>query len=225
MTNIGIIIPCYNEEKQLPILLKNIIENHNIDKNSVLVVDDGSVDNTVKFAENFEVNILSLQKNQGKGMAILSGINFFDAQNGIDGVIILDGDNQHDPKFIKDFIKKYEETNANLIIGSRNFKSKDMPFPRKMSNTITSFLVSGLAKQKVLDSQSGYRFLDKKAMKTFNPKNNGFQAESEMIVQISRSGLKISSIPINTIYIEDGKSHINPVKDTLKFIKWYFGKK
>lgn len=222
---VGIIVPCYNEEKQLPILLKNMIENHKIDQSDILVVDDGSVDDTVTLAEGFGVNVFSLKKNGGKGMAIFSGINFFKAQANIDGIIIIDGDNQHDPKHIPQFIEKYKTDNTNLIIGARNFKSPEMPFPRKLSNTITSYLISRLAKQNICDSQSGYRFLDRKAMDVFNPKNFGFQGESEMIVQVSRNGLSISSTPINTIYIEDGTSHIHPIKDTFKFIRWYFGKK
>lgn len=224
-TKVGIIIPCYNEEKQISILLENLIENNGYENTDILVVDDGSVDNTIAMAEKFAVNILALKVNKGKGMAIYSGINFFKAHDHIDGIIIIDGDNQHDPIFIKDFIKKYDETQDSLIIGARNFKSKSMPFPRKMSNTITSYLVSRVAKQKIEDSQSGYRFLDKKAMIAFCPKNLGFQGESEMIVQIARSGLRISSIPIKTIYHDDANSHIHPIKDTFKFIKWYLGKK
>jgi len=231
MSKIGIIIPCYNEANQISILLKNLIDNHQYMSNDILVVDDGSVDDTVKIAESFNVNVLSLKINQGKGMAIYSGINFFNAHNNnahnnIEGVIIIDGDNQHDPKYIKYFLEEFEKTKSNLIIGTRNFKSKEMPFPRKLSNTITSFLISKLVKQKIDDSQSGYRFLDREAMNIFEPKNLGFQAESEMIIQISKKGLKISSIPIKTIYLEDGRpSHINPIKDTLKFIKWYLGGK
>lgn len=218
---IGIIIPCYNEGSTIESLLISIMNIAKISPANILVVDDGSTDNTATNAKKHSVNVVSHSTNSGKGTAIKTGIDFFKLKHHIKAVIIMDGDGQHCVEDISCFIAKYEANKDNLIIGSRAFAIKKMPFARILSNYITSGLISFAIKQKILDSQSGYRLLDTKAMDVFNPVNKGFQAESEMISQIAKSGLKIGFVKIKTIYFEQNASKINPVKDTCRFVKWY----
>lgn len=223
MQNTGIIIPCYNEQRNIEELLENLISIQKINHINILVVDDGSLDATSEIARKYEVNVISHEKNKGKGVSIKDGLNFFKSNKNIQRVVIIDGDNQHDPSYIRDFVNAHKEKGYNLVIGKRDFSLKSMPLPRIFSNIITSKLISLAVKQKIEDSQSGYRLLDRKVMELFDPNSKGFQAESEMIVQAADENLNIGFVPVSTVYVEGNKSKIEPLADTIKFIKWYFG--
>jgi hypothetical protein len=139
--------------------------------------------------------------------------------SGFDAVIIMDGDGQHLPEEIPYFIRLAEYSNSGILIGNRMFKIKHMPFARVFTNKFMSRLISFVAGQSIPDTQCGFRLIKKEVLEKINLKTSKYETESEIIIRASRSGFKIESVPIKTIYNGE-KSQINPVIDTLRFIKF-----
>lgn len=211
-----IVIPAFNEEKDLGTLIKNI--SSVVSLKDVLVVDDGSVDKTLSVAKESGVRVLSFEINKGKGAALRAGFNF-SLKNGYDAVITIDADGQHDPEEIPKFLSKYKETGAHLIIGTREHNLSEMPYLRFIVNKTTSFVTSILSGIRIRDSQSGFRLIKSEVLEKIALAAEHFQMETEIIVKAARLGFSIEEIPIRTIYFQKFKSHINPMIDTGRFIK------
>ena len=217
MIRYSILIPVYNAEKSLPILLDKI--NH-IDKKpeKIYVVDDGSCDSTSEMIEKFPVHGIKLEKNKGKGYALRVGFNKFLDSGDSEYLICMDADLQHPPKSIPDFLSFAENTHMDLIIGARKISPRTMPFHRVMSNKITSIILSWITGLDIPDSQCGFRLIHREFLKSLKLNERGFQAESEMILIAAGMKKRIGFIPIPTVY-HSGTSNINLVSDTLRFIR------
>ena len=207
--NIAILIPAYNTEKFLPSLIDKIFS---VFRGKIIIVDDGSR-NSISHSHS-SVVVLKNEKNMGKGYSLLKGMQYaFD--EGFDAVITLDSDGQHDPKYISEFLDHHNR--ADIVIGTREFHG-DMPFHRRLSNTISSRLVSILSGVDISDSQSGYRMYLLKPILALTLKEKGFQFESEVLICAGRKGCRFNSIPISTLYNNED-SNINSLMDTLRFIR------
>ena len=209
------VIPFYNEND---FLFDVVSETLNfVDK--VITVNDGSSDGSEKTINNLErVQVISLNRNYGKGYALQVGFNESLKQN-FDIVITLDADKQHNPAFIPEFISQLNY--FDIVIGNRLNDTKNMPIQRILSNKITSSLITIKTGQKILDSQCGYRGYKVELLKNVKSYSDGYEAESEMIVYAARSGFKIGFVNISTIYGNE-KSKMNPFKTILGFIKILF---
>ncbi len=213
MENTLILIPAFNAEKTISRLI-GLISAHNIRKENILVVDDGSLDSTYQTARSCGVRVLQHEKNKGKGEALKSGFEYAIKEN-YSGVITLDADLQHDPKFIPDFIKN---TDSDILVGTRERNLRIMPFSRWLTNNLTSMIVSIMGFTNVRDSQSGYRYISTEVLKSIRLKTKKYELESELLIKAGRKGFKINPVYISTIY-EGSKSFINPFVDTGRFIK------
>ena len=206
--NIAILIPAYNTEKYLPSLIDRILSVYN---GKIIIVDDGSI-SSISYSHS-SVDMLKNEKNMGKGYSLLKGMRYaFD--QGFDAVITIDSDGQHDPKYITNFLNN---NRADIVIGTRKFDG-NMPFHRRLSNTISSKLVSMLAGVDIPDSQSGYRMYLLRPILSLRLKEEGFQFESEVLICAGRKGYRFNYIPISTIYNNE-YSNINSIMDTLRFIR------
>ncbi len=212
MERIMVLIPACNEEKFIGKLIKEINEKYAL---KVIVVDDGSKDNTYLEAKKYAYHVISHEVNKGKGESITDGINF--AYDKTEYLILMDGDYQHSPDDIKNFLQM-DYTNYDIIVGRRRMNFLNMPFDRYLTNRTTTLVTSLLATLKVFDSQSGFRMVKVKSIKRLNLKYKRFQIESEMLIKAGRVKMKIGYVPIQTIY-GDEKSKINKILDTLRFIK------
>ncbi len=182
----------------------------------VLVVDDGSTDDTATHAESAGATVLHQTPNQGKGVALRAGFRYA-LEHGFDAVITLDADGQHDPDEIPAFLHAHGDLGSDLVIGERAFRQ--MPFPRNLSNTIGRWLFSWAVGQHVRDNQSGYRLLSRRMMEaTLDSAEHGFEFEVEMIVTCIKRGYRLVGIPIRTIY-GDETSHIDPLAQTVHFFR------
>ena len=211
-----IIIPAYNEEESIAKLLPSL----NFPPQDIIVVDDGSTDNTISKSQSFGVHVIRHEKNKGKGMAHRTGFNFASKEEAR-WVITMDADGQHSPKDIPKFIKAIKEKKGDMIIGEREVTIRTMPFLRFLTNLWTSFIVSILGGKRVKDAQSGFRAISKEIFTSIPLSTNNFQTESEIIIKAARRGFRITSVPIRTIYNES-YSYIKPFLDTLRFIKLAF---
>ncbi|RPI99718.1 MAG: glycosyltransferase family 2 protein [Chloroflexi bacterium] len=205
------LIPAYNEAERLGGVIDAAKQQL-----SVLVVDDGSTDNTAAVAESAGVEVIRQQPNQGKGVALRTGFRWA-LDHGVDAVVTLDADGQHDPAEIFKFLDLYAIRQPDLIIGERQFTK--MPFPRNLSNTFGRWLFSKALGQTVCDNQSGYRLISRRLMEaTLDSREGGFEFEVEMIVTCVRRGYSLAGVPIRTIYAGQG-SHIKPVPQTIHFFR------
>jgi glycosyltransferase involved in cell wall biosynthesis len=182
----------------------------------VVVVDDGSVDNTAYLAEWAGAQVLRQVPNQGKGFALRTGFREALASN-YKAIITLDADGQHDPAEIPKFIKVYTNHHCDLIIGARNFRK--IPMVRRMANRIGQVAFSWAMGKTIPDNQSGYRLISRRLMEVLLvSKEEGFEFEVEMIVTCLRQGFIIDWVPIRTIYAGEN-SHIHPWHHTVNFFR------
>jgi glycosyltransferase involved in cell wall biosynthesis len=205
------LIPAHNEVDHIDAVVRAAV-----DYLPVLVVDDGSSDDTQQVARAAGAEVYRQVPNKGKGAALLLGFGLALAQ-GCAGVITLDADGQHDPTEIPLFLEKITDSHPDLIIGARNFRQ--MPFQRRFANTFGGMVFSLAMGRTIRDNQSGYRYISRRLMETMlSSGEQGFEFEVEMIVLCARNKMQIDWIPIRTIYADE-KSHIQPGKHVIKFLK------
>lgn len=209
-----VIIPTYNESKTIAGLIRQI-RNLGLD---TVVIDDGSTDTTPDQASESGAVVLKNRINLGKGASLVSGFHYVLSKD-YDAVIIMDGDGQHLPEDIPSFLAQAAFPEKNIIIGNRMNQTKNMPLVRILTNKFMSWLISLIAKQKIPDTQCGFRLVKRQILEKLNLKTSKYEIESEMLIKSSRLGFKIDSVAIKTIY-KGEKSQINPISDTLRFFKY-----
>jgi glycosyltransferase involved in cell wall biosynthesis len=205
------LIPAFNEEQHIAAVIKKTAQFL-----PVLVVDDGSRDQTAAIAEAAGAQVLRQVPNQGKGAALLNGFRRAVAM-GVDALVMLDADGQHDPAEIPLFLNAYTQNSADLVIGQREFRY--MPRLRRTTNTFGTWAFSWAAGQPIPDNQSGYRLLSRRMIEaTLSSRETNFEFEVEMIVICIQHGYTLDWVPIRTIY-GDEKSHIRPLRHAYHFMR------
>jgi len=209
--NLFVMIPSYNEQSEVA----DVISGSKVFL-PVIVVDDGSTDQTAEIANNAGAVVIRQVPNQGKGAAMRAGFRYA-LEHGYEAVITLDADRQHNPAEIPLFLERYQQTNADLIIGERDFSK--MPIVRRCSNTIGRAMFSWALGQKDRDNQSGYRLLSRRLLeKIITSTERGFEYEVEMMAVCVKLGYRLEWVTIQTIY-GDEKSHIKPLKHAVNWFR------
>ena len=209
-----VLIPTYNESHKIARILQEI-KKQNLE---VVIIDDGSSDNTAQIAKNNGAIVLRNETNQGKGASLSRGFNY-SLESGYDAVITMDGDGQHLPEDIPYFMRLAKYSDSGIVIGNRMQKTKNMPLERIITNKFMSWLISLIAKQTIPDSQCGFRLIKRGVLEKVRLSTTKYETESEILIRGSRLGFKIESVPIKAIYMGE-KSSINPLVDTVRFIKF-----
>ena len=209
--NILALIPAYNESAQISDVVGRTGKIL-----PVLVVDDGSTDQTAAKAVEAGAAVIRQRPNQGKGAALIRGFQYAVA-HGFDAVIMLDADGQHDPDKIPAFIEAFTHAETDLVIGVRDFSK--MPIIWRCSNTIGKFMLSWAVGSEILDNQSGYRLLSSRLVQEMlKSQERGFEFEVEMIVVCLKRSWRLAWIPIQTIYAGE-KSHIKPLHHVIHYFR------
>ncbi len=214
--DICILIPGYNEEK----MIGQVVSKARKVISDVIVVDDGSIDNTYQIAKSAGAIVIRHEVNKGKGAALKTGFQYA-LEHNYQAVITMDSDGQHDVDDIPNFLNALNVRKADIIIGSRMKNISTMPAIRKVTNKLTSYISSLLMHQKVDDSQSGFRLITSDVLRSVKLESDRYDMESEILIKASRAGFRIISVPIKTIYGQE-KSKINPLVDTYRFIRLVF---
>ena len=164
----------------------------------VLVVDEGSQDETAAVARAAGADVYRQEPNQGEVQALRAGFGWA-LEKGYKAVIVLAADGQHNPGEIPAFLALHGQAHPDLIIGVRDFRL--MPVVRRVANWLGSRTLAWALGQAVHDNQSGYRLLSRRLMKrTFRSAESGFEFEVEMIVTCVEAGYTLAWVPIPTIY-------------------------
>lgn len=206
-----ILIPALNPGKVLEILISEIRQYSDL---TILIVDDGSNPSISLKLQNLK--IIRNENNKGKGNALKKGFEW-GLKHKLKYVITLDSDGQHSPTVLKEFIEINED--IDFCLGYREF-SNNMPIHRRLSNYLTSKLVSIRVKKKILDSQCGYRSYNLQTIAPINFVETGFMFETEILLKSINRSTKINNILIPTIY-GDEISSIRNFSDTINFIILY----
>jgi UDP-N-acetylglucosamine---dolichyl-phosphate N-acetylglucosaminyltransferase len=197
-----IVIPIYNEAK----VIGGVIEEIRAQGfEHIVVVDDGSADESYAVASAHDVLALRLKINRGKGAAVKTGIM---AANllGADVVVTMDGDGQHDPADIAPLIAPILESRSDVVLGSRLLNRETMPFRKKIANSIgnlVTWLFYGLL---VSDSQSGFRAYSRYAALIIDTKADKYEYDSKVIREIKNNRLRFTEVPVQTRYTEYASS-------------------
>lgn len=213
-----IIIPAYNEGKCIKKVVDNLMEvNKNVD---VLVVNDGSKDDTLIEAKKTKARVLDLPFNLGIGGAVQAGYIYAN-KNNYDIAIQLDGDGQHNPKYIEEMVKIIEESKAEMVIGSR-FITKtgyNQTFARMLGIRVIRGIMKLFAGKKIFDPTSGYRAVNKRIIKKFSENYPFDYPEPDTNMRLLKEKVEIIEIPVEMNNRETGKSSITPLKSVYYMIK------
>jgi glycosyltransferase involved in cell wall biosynthesis len=187
--------PAYDEEG----IIGNLIKKTLPFVDSVVVCDDGSSDLTSKEAKDAGAFVIKHSHNKGKGAALKSLFDFARHTNA-DIIVTIDGDGQFLPEEIPKLTKDIEDGKSDIVIGYRFETEKDMPSYRKFGNKILDELSKQAANLNLRDTQSGFRAYSKQAIENINFKNDGFTADSEILIDASEKNMKISEHNVSVLY-------------------------
>ncbi|MEY7998850.1 glycosyltransferase [Clostridium sp. Mt-5] len=227
--NIAILIPAFNPDDKLVILIKELIE---LGVENIIVVDDGSKKQCSYIFKNIkkfsQCNVIEHAVNLGKGRALKTGVNYFlNNYKKFIGLITVDADGQHKCEDIIKVAKCLKENQHSLILGTRNF-NKGMPFRSWFGNLITAKIFTFFSGINISDTQTGLRGIPYNYL-PFMLKVSGEKYEFEMnvLLECSQRDIYIKEVAIKTIYIEKNKSsHFNPLLDSIRiyvvFLKFIF---
>jgi glycosyltransferase involved in cell wall biosynthesis len=208
------IIPAYRQEQHI----SDVVRRTRRQLDHVLVVDDGSSDNTARCAREAGAEVIVHSQNRGKGEAIKTGLRHWLDRQFIH-VIILDADGQHLPEEIDRFIAALvQAADRSLFLGNRMNNLTGMPFVRRVVNRYMSNRISRICRQEIPDTQCGFRMLDRQLIPELLEGGTRFDYETEMLIIASRKGYRIESVPITTVY-SDEVSSIHPARDAIRFFK------
>ena len=185
----------------------------------VYVVDDGSIDRTAEVASHAGATVIRNDHSEGKGAALRKAWAQAEA-DGYGWVLALDGDGQHAPEDIPKFFERANATAAALVVGNRMANPSGMPWIRRFVNKWMSARLSALAGRDLPDTQCGFRLMRLDALREIPLVASHYETESEQVLAFARAGERIEFVPITVIY-DDEESHIHPVRDTLRWFKWF----
>ena len=195
MMNTLVCIPAFNEEGAIGKLVKKTLSY----VDSVVVCDDGSSDNTTKEAEDSGAHVIVHNENKGKGSALKSLFEHA-RHSSADIIVTIDGDGQFLPEEIKKLTKPIIEKTSDVVVGYRFDNDTEMPSYRKIGNKILDHATNIATSIPIRDTQSGFRAYSKNAIELIEFSNDGFTADSEILIDASKHGLRISEEKITVIY-------------------------
>lgn len=208
--SVSVVIPAKNEEKALKNLISGVVALDGILE--VIVVDDGSMDNTVKVSEDAGAKVISHPYSKGNGAAIKTGAR--SAKGDI--IVFMDGDGQHTPSDIPRLLKKLRQ-GYDMVVGARE-KGCHASIGRGMANNFYNRLASYMTAQKVEDLTSGFRIVKRNLFLEFlTLLPNGFSYPTTSTMAFFRAGYSVGYMSIK-VSTRIGRSHIKPLHDGIRFL-------
>ncbi len=210
------VIPAYNAAKTIGQVVRR--SKKFVDK--VIVVDDGSADETAKVAKSAGATVVRLDKNSGKAGAIRRGVAEA-LKKKVDTLVLLDADLQHLPEEIPRLVRPVASGKCDICIGSRFLGDhKAMPIHRRLTNRMTTLATNAFTSHQLTDVQCGFRALGKRAVSVLDFEGDRYTIETNMVLEARDKGLRICEVPIKTVY-EDSVSYIRSGRHTLALAKLF----
>ena len=209
--SLALVIPAYRAEAALPGLLARV--RRAVPSAAVFVVDDGSDDGTGAAAAAGGASVLRHPTNRGKGCALATGLRTA-AASGAAVLVTLDADGQHPPEAVPALIEPVTAGQADLVVGARARDAGPMPLGRRVTNRLSSSLLSRAVGVRVPDSQSGFRAMRRDVAERVRPAGSGYEFETEFLFLAARLGYRIAAVPVPTVY-DGAPSHFRYGADTL----------
>lgn len=222
---VSVIIPSLNPDEKLISVVDSLVDKGFDD---IIIVNDGSDEEHMwpfeKVGNKKQCTILSHEVNRGKGRGLKTAFEYCMAnRQGIDGVVTVDGDNQHKADDIYNCCVHMMETES-VVLGVRNFSQKDVPFKSRFGNRCTSLVFKAFCGLKISDTQTGLRAIPFKYLKTISEVvGERFEYETNMLLEFKKKNIPFSETEIKTVYIDENEStHFRPVRDSIKIYKVIF---
>ena len=213
--NCAVVIPCFNEGSSIAPLV-SAIHRH---LPAVIVVDDGSTDETEASARIAGAEVVRHGRNLGKGAALKTGLSLA-LRRGFEWALTLDGDGQHAPDDLPAFVACAEETGARLVIGNRMHNAAAIPWLRRRVNRWMSRKISQRAGRHLPDTQCGFRLIHLETWVGLPLETEHFEVESETLLAFLAAERRVEFVPVQVIN-RKRSSHISPVTDTIRWWHWW----
>ncbi len=213
--DVFVVVPAFNEEKNIGSVLKLILDEG---FKNVVVVDDGSSDDTSKIAESFNVVLLKHLVNLGKGCSLKTGTLFCLNENA-KFIVFIDSDLQHNPKDLVRFLKVFEEKNVDIVFAYRSF-DKNMPFVFRIGNFFIDFIFKIFFGKTIKDTQNGFKMFKSEIFSKIEWNSCNYSVETEIAVNTVKNKLNFFQIKIDTVYIDRYKG--TSIFDGFKIVKDIF---
>ena len=212
---LSVIIPCFNEEKTLKIIVKRVLNFKELEK-EIIIVDDCSTDGSKLIINELsnshsEIRGIYLEKNSGKGSALKKG---FDVVSG-DIVLIQDADLEYDPQYYTALIKHFKNTDADVVYGSRFMGGEYVRlqfFWHFIANKLLTFVTNIVTNLNMSDMETGYKLFKKSVIQSINIKEKSFGVEPEITIKLAKKKYIFYEVPISY----QGRSYEEGKKITLK---------
>jgi glycosyltransferase involved in cell wall biosynthesis len=210
------VIPVFNEEKTIGMVVRETKKY----ADKVIVLDDGSKDNSASEAGKNGALVIRQIVNMGKGFSLRTGCEKA-LLEGADVIVTLDGDGQHSPDDIPKLVKTLEKEKLDIVLGSR-LLDKNMPHTKKFGNWLLNSASKFFFAVDVKDTQSGFKVFTKKAYEKIRWDSKNYAVESEIIMRIGKRKLKYKELPIRTIYEDKykGTTALDGIKIFLNMLWW-----
>jgi glycosyltransferase involved in cell wall biosynthesis len=212
-----VVIPCVNEAETisgLVVAVRKLLPN-------VIVVDDGSADDTGAMATKAGAEVIRRDNKHGKGAALNAGWRRA-AERGFTWILTMDGDGQHAAEDIPTLLAAASGGNVALVVGNRMVNAGKMPWLRCRVNQWMSRRLSRAAGMNLPDSQCGFRLMKVSAWSTLSLTTEHFEVESELLLGFAARKYVVTFVPVQVIY-KDEQSKIHPLRDTLRWFRWWRG--
>ena len=213
-----VIIPCYNEQDTIEKVISNLAEK--APWADYLVINDCSTDNTEKILREKKMNYINNPVNLGIGGGVQAGY-LYAKQNGYDIAVQMDGDGQHDPRYLSSLIEPVKNGEADMSVGSRFIKKEGFQSSRmrRLGINIISFLIKLFTGKKVYDVTSGYRACNRRLIEFFADNYADDYPEPEAIITCVLNGYKVCEVPVVMAERMGGVSSIRSLKSAYYMIK------
>jgi glycosyltransferase involved in cell wall biosynthesis len=215
---VAAVIPAYNEGRTVASVVEGV--RRVVDR--VIVVDDGSSDDTANRARAAGAEVIAHAANAGKGAAVRTGLARVIEEN-YTHVLLLDADMQHLPEEAGSLLAQAEQGGADVVVGERRFDRSRMPAARYHANRLGSRALSWVVGVPIQDTQCGFRVFRVDAIRTLELTASGYEIETEMLIKVRRRGGRVAAVPITAVY-SDQRSKLRPIPDTTRtcFLAVYY---